>query len=146
MLRLSIVVCVVSILGLTQGARAQFFFPGATAFTPEISVVNSGAILDAQAVVSADRKYVTINARPSNTTLLALNSYTFQNGQNAQMQGFVGDPPPLPPVKTGVDGSKVGNDPRTAVRTSPSEILLYARSQASVLHRDGMTCISRLKG
>ena len=145
MYRVPIAACIVLILGLTQ-MRRSILLPRATAFTPEISVVNSGAILDAQAVVSADRKYVTITARPSNTALLDLNNFTFQNGQNGQMLGFVGDPPPLPPVKTGVDGSKAGNDPRTAVRTSPEEILRYAKSQASILHRDGMTRVSRLKG
>ncbi|HWE04725.1 MAG TPA: hypothetical protein VG326_20125 [Tepidisphaeraceae bacterium] len=144
MFRLPIAAGIIVFLGITQSARAQvpFFFPGANAFTPEISVVNTGAILDAQAVVSADRKYVTINARPTNSALLALNNFTFQNGPAL---GFVGDPRPLPPVNTGVDGSRAGNNPATAVRTSPSEILRYAKSQASLLHHDGMTRVSRLK-
>src|SRR4051812_25501654 len=43
--------------------QPPFFGGGAVAFDPEISVVNSGALLDAQVVVSHDRRYVTINAR-----------------------------------------------------------------------------------
>ena len=59
-------------------SRAQdppFNGGGVVAFDPEISVVNSGALLDAQVVVSADRKYVTINARPSLSRLQALNVF-----------------------------------------------------------------------
>jgi hypothetical protein len=148
MARLSITACVLFVLGFSQNARAQapFFFGCGTAFTPEISVVNSGVILDAQATVSADRKYVTLTARPQSSALLALRNFTFQNGQNGVQQGFVGDPPPLPPVNTSPDGSRAGNDPSTAVRTSPSDILRYAHSQASILHRDGMTRVGGLKG
>jgi hypothetical protein len=57
-------------------ARAQF--AGGAIFEPEISVVNSGAVLDAQATVSADRKYVTMTMRPSVSQLLALRTFQFQ--------------------------------------------------------------------
>ncbi|MDB5319433.1 MAG: hypothetical protein JWN40_1064 [Phycisphaerales bacterium] len=57
-------------------ARAQF--GGGAIFEPEISVVNSGAVLDAQATVSADRKYVTMTMRPSVSQLLALRTFQFQ--------------------------------------------------------------------
>src|SRR3954469_2812724 len=68
---------------LAPAARAQvqppFFNPGGVAaFTPEIDVVNSGVIQDVQAVVSADRKYVTMNMRPSASHLIALRDFTFQ--------------------------------------------------------------------
>jgi hypothetical protein len=62
-------------------SRAQtpgFNGGGAFAFDPEISVVNSGALLDAQVVVSADRKYVTINMRPSLSRLNALTVFEAQ--------------------------------------------------------------------
>ena len=74
-------------------ARAQlvpFFNAAPTGFDPEISVVNSGELLDAQVVVSEDRKYVTINARPSSSRLLALREFTFQRGTGAAPLGFVG--------------------------------------------------------
>lgn len=136
MLRMS--VCVAGVLMLAQSARAQaFFYPGATAFTPQISIVNTGVILDVQATVSADRKYVTMTMRPQQSTLLDLRAFTFQNGQNPA-NGNVGDPPRANPP-AGKD------DPAGAVRTSPTEILAYAKAQASILHRPGMTRISSLK-
>jgi hypothetical protein len=68
-----------------------FFSPAGTGFDPEISVVNSGQVLDAQAVVSNDMKYVTINARPSSSQLLALRDFSFQTASNRQPRlGFVG--------------------------------------------------------
>ena len=74
--------------------RAQVatpFFNGTpTAFTPEISIVYTGTVNDVQAVVSADRKYVTLNMRTSNATLLALRSFEFQQGGGTF--GFVGLP------------------------------------------------------
>ena len=78
-----------ALLALTSAASAQTVFDGGgTAFDPEIRVLNSGAILDAQVVVSADKKYVTITARPSNTQLLALRTFSFN--QAPQGLGFVG--------------------------------------------------------
>jgi hypothetical protein len=68
-----------------------FFSPVGTGFDPEISVVNTGQVLDAQAVVSNDMKYVTITARPSSSQLLALRDFSFQTASNRQPRlGFVG--------------------------------------------------------
>src|SRR4051812_9657392 len=58
--------------------RVPFIGPGVVAFNPEISVINSGALLDAQPTVSSDRKYVTITMRPQLSTLIDLQSFTFQ--------------------------------------------------------------------
>jgi hypothetical protein len=73
-------------------AQVVPFFAGApTAFDPEISVVNSGEVLDAQAVVSSDMRYVTINARASSSQLLALREFQFaRNNNNGPRFGFVG--------------------------------------------------------
>src|SRR5687768_1928320 len=77
----------------SQAQRVPFFGGGNTAFDPEISVVNSGDLLDAQVAVSPDLKYVTINARPSSSRLLALREFTFQGQVGAGPQlGFVGGP------------------------------------------------------
>jgi hypothetical protein len=69
-------------------AKAQggppFFGGGVVGFDPEISVVNTGALLDAQVVVSDDRRYVTINARPS---LSHLNSLQVFQTQASRLQG-----------------------------------------------------------
>jgi hypothetical protein len=61
-------------------ARAQF--GGAAIFEPEIGIVNSGVVMDAQATVSADRKYVTMNMRADQSQLLALRTFEFQSVGN----------------------------------------------------------------
>jgi hypothetical protein len=70
--------------------QVPFFAGGATGFDPEVSVVNSGEVLDAQAVVSHDRRYVTINARAQSSRLLALREFSFAGGGRAVPLGFVG--------------------------------------------------------
>ena len=70
--------------------RVPFFAGAATGFDPEISVVNSGQILDAQVAVSNDLKYVTINARAQQSQLLALREFSFAGGGRAPRLGFVG--------------------------------------------------------
>src|SRR6185437_11967419 len=98
---------------------------------------------DAQATVSADRKYVTLNMRPQNSTLLALRAFNFQQGTAF---GNVGDPPVRGNANVAGTKSAVGkDDPQSAVRSSPSEILEHARAEASILHRPGMTRVSGLK-
>lgn len=67
------------LLPTLASAQATSGFGGSSLFEPEIDIVNSGVILDTQATVSADRKYVTMTMRPSNTQLLALRSFTFQS-------------------------------------------------------------------
>src|SRR3954471_4595758 len=74
---------IVAVAGLALGpitARAQF--ARGAAFEPEIGVVNSGAVLDAQATVSADRKYMTMTMRASVSQLLALRTFQFQGFGN----------------------------------------------------------------
>lgn len=71
-----------------QRAFPPFFGGGQAAlFDPEIGVVNSGVVNDVQAVVSHDRKYVTLNMRSDNSKLLAIRNVTFQQGPAL---GFVG--------------------------------------------------------
>ena len=69
-------------------AQAASGFGGSSLFEPEVDIVNSGVILDTQATVSADRKYVTMTFRTSNTQLLALRSFTFQS--NGPAVGNIG--------------------------------------------------------
>lgn len=90
------ILSIVILLAHTFPSRAQFrprvpfFGPGVVAFNPEISVINSGALLDAQPVVSSDRKYVTITMRPQLSTLIDLQAFTFQT--NLGNVGGVGTP------------------------------------------------------
>jgi type II secretory pathway component GspD/PulD (secretin) len=52
-------------------------------FEPEISVVESGVLLDVQATVSADRKYVTMTLRPQLAQLLNIFNFAFQTSGTA---------------------------------------------------------------
>ena len=56
---------------------------GISSFAPTVSIVQSGVLLDVQATVSADRKYVTLTLRPQLATLLDLAAFTFQQGSSA---------------------------------------------------------------
>jgi hypothetical protein len=132
MLRLYLVflVAIVS-LGCPLFSRAQVpFFGGASAFSPEISVVNSGVLNDVQATVSADRKYVTLTMRPQNSQLLALREFTFTTPQPV---GFVGG------VNFGMGGG-MGDTGEFGVINPP--LVLGAPGRGAVLfHQRGMTRI-----
>src|SRR4029434_3080952 len=65
---------------------------GTSSFDPEISIVESGVVLDVQATVSADRKYVTLTLRPQLSTLIQLREFVFQNGNNASSAPGGGPP------------------------------------------------------
>ena len=94
---------VLSVLFLTPAAAVAqaappvpFFFPGGVGggvavFDPEIDYVHDGAVTDVQAVVSADRKYVTLNMRATRADLIAIRQFQFQGG--GDIRGFAGDPP-----------------------------------------------------
>ena len=73
------------VVALPSSARAQFISGGVSAFEPQIDVVNSGVLQDVQATVSADRRYVTITARPTNAQLMALRPFSFQTGGGIQL-------------------------------------------------------------
>ena len=77
---LALLAGVLALFSLPARAQVPFVGAGAAIFDPEISVVQSGVILDAQAVVSADRKYVTMTTRFQQSTLLNLQEFAFQTG------------------------------------------------------------------
>jgi hypothetical protein len=87
---LTAVFCTFTMASPAFAQRVPFFAGAATGFDPEISVVNSGQILDAQVAVSNDLKYVTINARAQQSQLLALREFSFAGGGRAPLLGFVG--------------------------------------------------------
>jgi len=53
---------------------------GISSFAPTVSYVQNGVVLDVQATVSADRKYVTLTLRPQLSTLIDLLNFQFQSG------------------------------------------------------------------
>ena len=86
-----VVAGVMSLLSLpASGQVPPFFNGGGGIFDPEISVVQSGVILDAQAVVSADRKYVTMTTRFQSAQLLNLREFAFQTGGGGAPAGQAG--------------------------------------------------------
>ena len=63
---------------------------GISSFAPTIGIVQSGVLLDVQATVSADRKYVTLTMRPQLATLLDLANFTFQTASSSVSTTGVG--------------------------------------------------------
>jgi type II secretory pathway component GspD/PulD (secretin)/tetratricopeptide (TPR) repeat protein len=61
---------------------------GAVAQAPQTGVIDSGAVLDVSATVSADRRYVTMTVRPGVTRLLDLQTIPFSGGAGGG--GFAG--------------------------------------------------------
>jgi general secretion pathway protein D len=65
---------------------------GAVGFDPVISIVQTGVLLDVQATVSSDRKYVTLTLRPTLSRLLALVTFpiggSFSQGDAATQPLF----------------------------------------------------------
>ncbi len=53
---------------------------GAVAQAPQTGVIDSGAVLDVQATVTADKRYVTLTLRPGVTRLLSLQTIPFSGG------------------------------------------------------------------
>ena len=127
---LSVILAAAFVMALTRSACAQAFFGGGVvAFNPEISTVSSGTVIDAQAVVSYDRKYVTLNMQAQQSSLLSLR--TFQVAAAAQnvgpAMGFVGG------VNPG-GASPIVQPPSS----SPDEIDRRAVAARSVLQKRGM--------
>ena len=115
----SIVGAFVVLVMASADARAQGFIGGGggTAFDPQISVVNSGAVLDVQATVSADRKYVTLTMRPQLASLIALREFVFQNASGVVgMQNNGGG-------NGNANGNGVGNNANNGRATSRGPLM-----------------------
>lgn len=151
-----LVAAAVTVLLASTRAEAQvppFFNGGGGIFDPEISVVQSGVLLDAQAVVSADRKYVTLNMRAQNAELLALREFAFQTGAGGA-GGQVGGAAASNGVARGAAGVEEGEEgddrrgrqsrhdvPRTPYPT-PEQI--RSSDRTPILQKEGMTLVSRV--
>lgn len=128
-----------------------FFNGGGGIFDPEIDVIESGTLLDAQAVVSADRKYVTLTMRPQNTQLLALREFAFQTGGGRG--GAVGGGAVGAGVGFGADGGAEGTSTPTRDSSTSAKHSLAGKpypkpnapaSTPGVLERPGMTLVGRV--
>jgi general secretion pathway protein D len=65
---------------------------GASSFTPTVSVVQTGVLLDVAATVSADRKYVTLTLRPELSNLLDISDFTFQSSGSTNSSTVAASP------------------------------------------------------
>lgn len=140
-------------------------------FDPEIDVVESGALNDVQATVSHDRKYVTLNMRPTLSSLQALRTFAFQTnatalppGINGGLVGGVGDLPVVAPAPAPAPAPKddAARGDRSAVRGRAARAFQARRGVArdegrvepaqprpappapSILNRAGMTRVAPL--
>lgn len=126
-------------------ARAQvpFFGGGSVAFDPEVSVISSGALLDAQATISADRKSVTLNMRPQLSRLQSLQRFPVSAIVNG---GFVGGV--NLPAGNAVQRNAPSDNPRRggeiAEQAVPSPDEISRSAKAWVFTRPGMYLLVRL--
>ena len=104
-------------------------FGGAAIFEPEIDIVNSGAVLDAQATVSHDRKYVTMTLRPQNSQLLSIQTFTFQTAAGVPLPGgTVGGVNPVIPGPGGASAAVPDRiNPAARVRPGHGGAILLRR-------------------
>jgi hypothetical protein len=141
-----------SLLVVSHVAAQSFFGGGVVAYDPEITTVNSGAIHDAQVVVSHDRRYVTINAQGTESKLLALHDFQIApplvngfvggvtpNGASNGGGGFTATDDAQPAAKTSSRSKqKQADAAKSALRTSPLDIERRAIAARSILSQQGM--------
>ena len=119
---------------LPRSANAQVVVgTGVAAYEPQVSTLTTGVLHDVQATVSADRKYVTMTARPSLSTLTGFFTFSF-NGPTTQNTVGSG-------TGTGTGGGGGGNHPGVA-RNPNLPQLPEVRRAPTVLDHAGMTFIS----
>lgn len=126
----------VGVVAVCGAAGAQvvppFFSGGAASFEPEIGIVQSGVVQDVQAVVSPDRKYVTLNMRVQNTNLLALRDFTFQTSGTGAPLGVVG----IPAAAASTGGGR--SSARSSPSAAPSAVATARAANAYLLIRQGI--------
>jgi hypothetical protein len=160
--------------GLTASAQQAppFFGGGVVAYDPEVSVIQSGALLDTRATVSADRKYVTLDMRLTNSNVRSLQPFPVVAGP----QGFVGGaalnganaapglnppadpaataaPAPVTPARSGGRSMAArGNanaqapaNPNANTVTAPSPDALNRAAKSWILARTGMYLVKPLE-
>jgi hypothetical protein len=124
-------------------AQTPFFNGGAVASDPIISVATDGVSLNVQrAVVSQDRKYVTLDMAPQTTSLGGFRNFTFQRAG----LGFVGSPAAQAAVHA-QRSTVFAPSPKPAtltpsIATTPGAVGQTNAIAPSVLDKVGLTCIS----
>lgn len=126
-------------VGTTSAQVVQPFFGGVGAFAPQISVASSGVLLDAEVVVSPDRKYVTMKMRPTQMRLIALQAFSLDSGLVLPQQGFPGGVNPSgAETGTSASGASGVTGGGAGASGAAAEALLKATAGSSVLNQRGM--------
>jgi hypothetical protein len=145
---------VVLVSGTALGQVPPFTGGGVTAYDPEPATIFSGALMDAQAVVSHDRKYVTLNMRATNTRLRELVRFPVVD---TQALGFVGGgdlpggpavaPRPTAAPAQGTGGARAANAAPSAAPASatPSPDQIARNAKAWVFTRQGVYLLQPLE-
>jgi hypothetical protein len=81
--------CIISHVSNAQVVPVPFFNPNPIAYDPKIDVVMDGAILDVQAVVSADRKYVTLTMQPQLSKVVSIEKFSLGTGYVGEGSGIL---------------------------------------------------------
>ena len=100
--------------------------PAPAASSPTISIVQSGVLLDVQATVSADRKYVTLTLRPAALHPARPGDFTFQNGTSANTSAGTGGTGPV------VIGGGIGGVAPTGIIQAPEIQITEVKTTVSV--------------
>ena len=121
---------------------------GVSSFSPVPALAQSGVVLDVQATVSADRKYVTLTLRPTLSTLLDLINFTFQTGatQGAVAGGGLGSTVAVAPTGTVQQPELQTTQVRTTVSVPDGGTLLIGgQTLAGEIEREiGVPVLSKI--
>src|SRR6185437_9211518 len=120
---------------------------GVSSFSPVPALAQSGVVLDVQATVSADRKYVTLTLRPTLSTLLDLVNFTFQTGASqGSVAGGIGANVAVAPTGTVQQPELQTTQVRTTVSVPDGGTLLIGgQTLAGELEREiGTPVLSKI--
>jgi hypothetical protein len=127
-------------VGSTGGV--PFFFSAGTSVETQIGITSSGDSASIpQAVVSHDRKYVTMDMNPQMNTLVGIKPFVAQSAGS----GFVGSAAAVrsaaPPPESAFGGGPQRNSLMPSIGVLPSDVAL---AKITILDQPGMTRIAGL--
>jgi len=130
--RLYLFVLVALLAVAADSPGVPFYYAGATAVDRQIRMLVVGVNEDVgQAIVSQDRKHLTLNVDPSLLGSAEIRGFKYQRGG----LGFVGSPTPSPARPA------AGNGLTPSIAASPAEIA----PPVSILDKPGMILIAPLE-
>jgi hypothetical protein len=127
-----------------QAQAVPFYYGTPTIVEPEIAYVTTGSDITVQrAVVSSDRKYVTLDISAENSNLLGFHTFSFQSGL-----GFVGSTAAVKGLTAGQNGltSSLTGPARNSLTPSIAATPIEIAPTPTLLEKPGMTLIAPLPG